>query len=366
MASPTIRTLRSIVSLASLLTVAFSLVSSASVRSTLLAAFHYRHHPVRLAALLAALILNAKSLPLAWHLRFGYSLSKHVWFQSRSLPKDALFRPVILKGGHTPWMECDYNLHKSNSTYFSDLDIARTELVTCLMAKAIRGPKTESPKAGQTGNTKGTDPADSTPGNYMMALGAVSCSFKKEIKPYENYEIWTRVLSWDRKWIYLISHIVREGTVRPTQWALQPWKDDAKLGRKSRKAVKKGNVVNQSPDGSRICPDKASDQGVDFKRAILATSIAKYVMKKGRLTIPPEDVWEHCGLIPARNKPTSKGTLDQDESQWTWDRVEKERLRGLEIAEKFAALDDLHEEFPVARDANGDQLVVLGEYKQAL
>ena len=63
----------------------------------------------------------------------------------------------------------------------------------------------------------------------MIALGAVTCHFKREIQPYERFEIWTRVLSWDRKWIYLLSHIVREGAVRPDDWALQPGKRPGKI-----------------------------------------------------------------------------------------------------------------------------------------
>ena len=33
--------------------------------------------------------------------------------------------------------ETDYNFHKSNSTYFSDLDVARTALVTRLYSPGV-------------------------------------------------------------------------------------------------------------------------------------------------------------------------------------------------------------------------------------
>ena len=41
-----------------------------------------------------------------------------------------------------------------------------------------------------------------------LALGEVQCSFKKEVKVYEKYEMWTRVLCWDQKWM-VAGHVLR-------------------------------------------------------------------------------------------------------------------------------------------------------------
>ena len=71
---------------------------------------------------------------------------------------------------------------ESNSTYFQDVDIARTHLICTLFSTGIE----------QARKSKGQ-------GILGAALGAVSCSFRKEINPFERYEMWTRVLSWDRK-----------------------------------------------------------------------------------------------------------------------------------------------------------------------
>lgn len=77
---------------------------------------------------------------------------------------------------------------ESNSTYFQDVDIARTHLICTLFSAGIE----------QARKSKGQ-------GILGAALGAVSCSFRKEINPFERYEMWTRVLSWDRKWVCLSS-----------------------------------------------------------------------------------------------------------------------------------------------------------------
>lgn len=38
-------------------------------------------------------------------------------------------------------------------------------------------------------------------GRWSIMLGGVACSFKREIGIYEGYEMWSRILCWDRKWI---------------------------------------------------------------------------------------------------------------------------------------------------------------------
>jgi len=86
-----------------------------------------------------------------------------------------------------------------------------------------------------------------------VALAGVTCLFRREIKPYENYEVWTRVLGWDGKWFWVVSHFV-------------------------------------SP--------KATTS--DGKRKVFASALSKYVFKVGRKTIAPEVVLEEGGVLPAR------------------------------------------------------------------
>lgn len=156
----------------------------------------------------------------------------------------------------------------------------------------------------------------------------------------------------------------------------------------------------------------AGSRQVDNKEdAIIASALSKIVFKKGRLTIPPEVLLQASGLLPPRpadlallqtevhpvsskramaqeifdvgfrffenldlvwealrNMLTSEPEDASDESrcgspdptttttkgaQWTWDMVEQERLRGLELASKLGALDGLAGEFTAEADALG-------------
>ncbi|KAJ9666131.1 hypothetical protein H2201_003809 [Coniosporium apollinis] len=330
----------------------------------------------RVLAILFAL-LNLKSLPFVWHIRLFRALTYHLYLNPYPITPDSLFRPIITST-RTPLLECDYNLHKSNSTYFSDLDISRTHLVTTLLRSGIRqlGRKPQAtqsaaaPDNGGGGSAPGGAEALPPPpanGRFAIALGGITCHFRREIAPYQKFEIHTRLLCWDRKWLYLVSHLVKPGVARPSGYALQPWK--------------KGKAV------------KAEEEEAyreKLRRAVFASSIAKYVVKKGRLTIPPEDVLRRNGLLPPRpNEAATTSTssteganteqgetisngappemidaLDADDSdsdaEWTWEKVEAERVRGMKLAELFAGLDGLHEEFTGGRDG------VLGEYPDLL
>lgn len=250
-------------------------------------------------------------------------------------------------------LECDYNLHKSNSTYFSDFDVARLELLVSLAGSGI--DQTRKELAEEMG----------TKDMFGIMLGGVSCNFRREIKPYEGFEIWTRLLSWDQKWFYGITHFVKKGAVKPEGYTLQPWRKGKKQGNESNGKLANGNATKPGPHP-----------------AVFASGIAKYVFKKGRLTIPPERVFRAAGLVPPRPKdldtpsasttpnpdatsvdaaaasvaeslsPANAGeimaaslTAKDDGEEWTWEKVEEERKRGLKIAHMFNGLDALHEEF---------------------
>ena len=206
-------------------------------------------------------------------------------------------------------------------------------------------------------------------GQYVPALGAVSCFFQREIAPLQAFEIYTRVLSWDRKWIYVVSHVVKKGAIKPDSYVLQPWKR------------------------SQRREDVKADE--DLSKHIYATSLARYVFKKGRLTINPEIVLERSRLLPPRpagvdlppraeasGAPTpvtpatpagvtaspenlagnlnsklgnvAAAEMRQEIGDWSWEDMEKERLRGLELANHFDALGGLH------RELKGDE--VLGKF----
>lgn len=230
-------------------------------------------------------------------------------------------------------------------------------------------------------------------GRLVVALGSVACFFHREIAPYKKYEIWTRLLTYDRKWLYLVSFFVERGAFRPVgddegrgAYILQPWKRGRKAG---------------SPR-----EETSEDSRQKIRRKIYASSIAKYVIKKGRLTVPPERVLTRCGMLPekpagvttswpgdasgqcdetresglprnaggnggtsaAATAADSSGMLnvleeslfpEEDEAdggEWTWEKMEKERQRGMRFARVYDSLDCLREGF------DGGEKGVLGTF----
>lgn len=197
-------------------------------------------------AFIVLALANFKVLPFVWHFRLIHRFLSQYQYpqrQKKTLEEHSqtdsihpLFQPVSIFS-HTPFLELDYNIHKSNSTYFADLDESRTALLT-----KIYGPGLAKAKNLE---------AEGHKGRLAIILGSVHANFHKEIGLYERYEIRTRVLGWDRKWIYLGSWFIRPG--------------------------KNGQ-----------------------KEVVLASALAKYVVKKGRLTIPPERCLSSAKWLPPR------------------------------------------------------------------
>ena len=215
-------------------------------------------------------------------------------------------------------------------------------------------------------------------GQFVIALGAAACVSTRD-QSGESYEIWTRVLAWDGKWCYVVSHFVKKGAVRPRGYVM-PGQGTG------RSWFRKGGEMQNAEQG------KQEDQG----KYIFASALSKYVLKSGRKTIPPQTVWERIGLIPGKpeevdsDAPTpatkheegsaeegsgGKAALKEDakeigrllddslepkiekeEGGWTWEAVEKERIRGMELAQHMGALDGLDLEF------TGGNSMALGRY----
>lgn len=314
-------------------------------------------------------LANLKNLPGFWHIRVLRGIIYQIYFQKRAIPPKHIFAPLITESRNTIW-DCDYNIHKSNSTYFADLDVGRAHAVGAIIRTGLARLNAGDQEGLPRSNVEAK-------GKYVVALGAVSCFFQRQIEPLQAFEVYTRVLSWDRKWLYTVSHIVQKGKIKPDSYVLQPWKN------------------------SKIRKQKQEQNGEeDLTKYIFATSLARYVFKKGRLTINPEIVLERSRLLPPR--PAGVGfppraeagdTLDptatpftpatpatnmgesavivgeeldsklegfrskEGDDDWTWDDMEKERLRGLELASHFDALNACHGEL-----RGGDVLGKYGDY----
>ena len=240
-------------------------------------------------------------------------------------------------------------------------------------------------------NNNNNDPkACSAPkGPYNMLLGSISCHYHREIPPYTRYELWSRILAWDDKWFYSVTHIVKPGVAAPKRWTMQPWRTGP--GTSTSANASPGTQANRSPVDETTKKKKLKD-------SVYATSIAKVVVKRGRLTIPPEIVLQRSGLLPPRPETESEakpeimpeaklkvdpkpemanGSADADtntnantnanananantnpdpNTSWTWHKMEAHRQQGLRLAAKFAELDAAQALFDGGKDG------ALGEY----
>lgn len=264
------------------------------------------------AGLLGVVLLsNAKSLLFMWHGRLFRQLARHLLFRRSQLTiknaehgGEALFAPVVTSS-YTPLLDIDYNLHKSNSTFFIDLDDNRTELMLALFKDVVRPLK------------RGKDNLKPK----IFSLGGTSCTFKKAIAPFTRYEISSRILCWDKKWVYVVSHFTKPGSSKPTRFLI-------------------GTQTAKNPASS----SKVEDQ----QDRIYATAITKFVFKAGRITCTPESVLEECGLLPDR--PTSdehsvSSIKKESDGHWSWEQVQEECNKHLKVAQNFGSLDALHGTF---------------------
>lgn len=282
--------------------------------------------------LLLFLASNWKSLPLGWTVRIFHSFVFHFTRRPKVISQRSLFRYSITSS-RTSLLDTDYNIHKSNSTYFADVDISRSHLITHLLGPGM-------PLLSDNDRTKLVLDKDgkAIKGSFGIGLGAVFCSFRREIGPMQGYEMWSRIVSWDRKWLYIVTHFVVKGKVKPTSW------DGRFKGSSTRSKV-------QLAEGG---------EEPDWSKYIHATALSKYVFKLGRFTVHPTIMIGASGLLPERpdgwrgGEDECGGDVELGEidpvSEWDWKKVEFERRKGLEYAEHFGALDGTNKLFDGGED----------------
>ncbi|KAJ5929146.1 hypothetical protein N7454_006994 [Penicillium verhagenii] len=156
-------------------------------------------------------------------------------------------------------------------------------------------------------------------------IGSVTTSFKKEIRIFQQYEVWSRILTWDQKWLYIVTHFVQKGSVKQVDLVTHT------------SSTRKTSAICDGP--GRVNGGHKAERPVIF-----ATSVSKYVFKKGRLTVAPERLLKASRLLGE-----SKMTVGNVEISQV---IEKERLRGMKYANAWAELDSLHEELAGESDTS--------------
>ncbi|SCU94335.1 LANO_0E06458g1_1 [Lachancea nothofagi CBS 11611] len=144
--------------------------------------------------LAAAILLSTyKSLPGAYFVRFYDKVFRNLIMplifgknteNIQKLQNDELGCFSYTKlSTYASLFECDFYLHKSNSTYFEELDISRTDLMTKIFQKLFLHSKRYP----------------------FVPVANVFTNFLKEIKPFQTYDVRSCVFCWDDKWIYIMS-----------------------------------------------------------------------------------------------------------------------------------------------------------------
>ncbi|KIV87166.1 hypothetical protein PV11_02731 [Exophiala sideris] len=314
----------------------------------------------RTVAIIFALI-NLKSLPLAWHVRLFYRMFAN-WYtpahvkraiqsSSTSNKTHPLFQAVSIFS-RSPLLETDYNLHKSNSTYFADLDESRTTLMTKFLTPNSKQGVKNLEKEGHRGRTG-------------IILGSVHTSFHHEIKPYERYEVRSRVLGWDKKWIVIGSWFIRPA---------RKGKEEVVLASSLSKYVVKKGRFTVSPErclttagwlppkpencksgaGHREDSSQESDPAIKAQTTEPSTETSEIDTPEGLAAPVPEQAVEATSAIVEKlesiaektsgrqvdvSEPLMPLTARDKAGEWDWHRIEMERIRGLQIAANWLALD---------------------------
>lgn len=139
------------------------------------------------------LISSYKSLPGAYFFRFYYYAFRNLitpYFTGKNTEKIkklqeneyGCFAYTELVTYASPF-ECDFYFHKSNSTYFEELDISRGDLMTSIFQKLFLEAKRWP----------------------YVPVANVFTNYLKEIKPFQKYSVRSSILCWDSKWIYVMS-----------------------------------------------------------------------------------------------------------------------------------------------------------------
>ncbi|ODA79277.1 hypothetical protein RJ55_04870 [Drechmeria coniospora] len=175
-------------------------------------------------------------------------------------------------------------MHKSNSTYFTDLDVARIKLLGRIIAPAWPMNNMRIEYKGRDGIAR----RERVRGRAALVLGATYTSFKREMAAFASYDVESRILGWDSRWLFVGSWFV------------------------SRKGK---------------------------PRQISASSLSKYIIKKGRITVKPEQFLSESGWITSRRDEIGSADAQMASGSWTWQEIEEQRVKGMAVVDTWGAAD---------------------------
>lgn len=105
----------------------------------------------------------------------------------RSVQRRGLFEESRLRFRVLPH-DCDINLHMNNGRYLSFMDLGRVHLTA--QAGLLREARRR---------------------RWMPVLAAAEIAFIRSLEPFDRFELVTRLLTWDDKYVYLEQCFERDG-----------------------------------------------------------------------------------------------------------------------------------------------------------
>ena len=84
--------------------------------------------------------------------------------------------------------DLDVNVHMNNGRFLSVMDLGRFDLSfrTRLGRAMLRN-------------------------RWTPLVGGISIRYRRSLDPFERYDLYTRLLGWDAKWVYLEQHFLKRG-----------------------------------------------------------------------------------------------------------------------------------------------------------
>jgi len=170
------------------------------------------------------------------------------------------------------------NLHKSNSTFFSDADINRAAFLTRHFSEALVNPELNAGSGSKSAN---------------LILSGVQARFLREVRPLQRYTITSAILTWDERSLYVVTYFTKPNSVKST--------------------VHGGSVVRQLFGA-------VTDPTTHRPSNVLAIVMSKYVLRAARTKIEPLVLLRSAHFLPKADEKL--------------DELEKLRNSGLEYVKK--------------------------------
>ncbi|GAA5823017.1 hypothetical protein JCM3770_005381 [Rhodotorula araucariae] len=267
--------------------------------------------PILKKALALLLVLNWRSLPFAWHIQVWKTVPElyaRIWRKGEeramAIARDPFEVSSVTKGRVTLG-DGDYNMHMSNSTYARVSDAARFRFLLELIGPAF-GAGVWSP------------------------LAATAFTFYREVPLGAKYEIETRVLSWDDKWMYCISRFTtapKRGSSERTLCCVALFRSCFKL-RGSRLSIPPARVLSYSGLAG-AAGDRANWERTQRLKRAGPRTMRRWLEYGGAAAAKRQGKWE--GELPS----VPEGWAPEEWQSDGLDGVEERRLDKLVVAKRY-------------------------------